>query len=93
MWKGLFLQGGRSPGSSVGESDSSIFISVPPLNGGSTLKGKNLHPWEQILSFKSRPLVEGSFPAEKKESRGSSVGGSDSSIFISVPPLNGEVNS
>ena len=37
---------------------TTIFIYKSFLRGGSALKGKNLLQLEQILSFKSRPLLE-----------------------------------
>ena len=34
-------------------------VQLAPSEKGSTLKGKKCSCWEQILSFKSRPLSEG----------------------------------
>ena len=41
------------------KGDKSVKIVLLPCVMGSALKEKNLLPWEQILSFKSRPLSEG----------------------------------
>ena len=50
------------------ESSFVVLIFAFLLYGGLTLKGKNLLPGEQILSFKSRPLLEGNRKPKKNVS-------------------------
>ena len=50
--------------------DATLLLSLLPFISGATLKEKNLLPWEQLVSFKSRPYFERA-ALSRKENRNS----------------------
>ena len=64
-----------------------IFPFLPPFSIWSTFKGENLLPWEQILTFNSRPYVKGSIVRGSNQGKTivvplSKIGGKQGTVSI-----------